>query len=73
MTLQTYTPYPMSLLSTSYTYTATSKVKAGSHYDTAHLQPPTKYPYRVSTSYTLQLMRYSPDMIFNHKVTMARS
>ena len=35
--------------------------------------PPNHYPYQVSTSYTLQFPRYSPDKIFKLKITTARS
>ena len=35
--------------------------------------PPNQYPYQVSTSYTLQFPRYSPDKILEVKVTTARS
>ena len=34
-----------------------SKVKSRSHHDVAHLQPPNKCPYQVSTSYTLWLLQ----------------
>ena len=39
-----------------------SKVKSRSHHDAAHLQPLTNVPtkYQLSTSYTLQFLRYSP-------------
>ena len=53
---------------------ARSKVKSRSDYDVAHLHPGTYVPpYQVSTSYTLQFLRYSPDKIFKLKVTAARS
>ena len=35
--------------------------------------PPNQCPYQVSTSYTLQFLRYSPDKIVKLKVTTARS
>ena len=35
--------------------------------------PPNQCPYQVSTSYTLPFLRYSPDKIFELKVTTARS
>ena len=34
---------------------------------------PSQCPYKVSTSYTLQFLRYSPDKILKIKVTTARS
>ena len=34
--------------------------------------PPNQCPYQVSTSYTLRFPRYSPDKIFELKVTTAR-
>ena len=44
-----------------------------SNHDVAQLHPPNQCPYQVSTSYTLQFPRYSPDKIFKLKVTAARS
>ena len=38
-----------------------------------HTYTPNQCPYQVSTSYTLQFLRYSPDKIFKLKVTTARS
>ena len=38
-----------------------------------HTYTPNQYPYQVSTSYTLQFPRYSPDKILKVKVTTARS
>ena len=35
--------------------------------------PPNQCPYQISTSYTLQFLRYSPDRILKLKVTTARS
>ena len=40
---------------------------------TLHNYTPNQCPYQVSTSYTLQFPRYSPDKIFKLKVTTARS
>ena len=40
---------------------------------TLHIYTPNQCPYQVSTSYTLQLLRYSPDKILKVKVTTARS
>ena len=40
---------------------------------TLHTYPPNQCPYKVSTSYTLQFVRYSPDKIFKLKVTTATS
>ena len=49
------------------------KVKSRSHHDVAHLHPPNQCPYQVSTSYTLQFPRYSPDKVLKVKVITARS
>ena len=38
-----------------------------------HTYTPNQCPYQVSTSYTLQFPRYSPDKILEVKVTTARS
>ena len=40
---------------------------------TLHIDTPNQCPYQVSTSYTLQFPRYSPDKILYVKVTTARS
>ena len=40
---------------------------------TLHNYIPNQCPYQVSTSYTLRFPRYSPDKIFELKVTTARS
>ena len=40
---------------------------------TMHIYTPNQYVYQVSTSYTLQFLRYNPDKIFKLKVTTARS
>ena len=40
---------------------------------TLHNYTPNQCPYQVSTSYTLRFPRYSPDKIFELKVTTARS
>ena len=53
--------------------TAMSKVKSRSQHDVAHLHPPNQCPYQVSTSYTLQFPRYSPDKVIQVKVTTAMS
>ena len=39
---------------------------------TLHTYTTNQYPYQVST-YTLRLLRYSPEKIFTLKVTVARS
>ena len=38
-----------------------------------HIYTPNRCPYQVSTSYTLQLLRYSLDKVLEVKVTTARS
>ena len=43
------------------------------HTMTLHTYTPNQCPYQVSTSYTLQFPRYSPDQILEVKVTMATS
>ena len=43
------------------------------HAMTLHTYTPNQCPYQVSTSYTLQFPRYSPDKIFKLKVTTART
>ena len=43
------------------------------HTMTLHTYTPNQCPYQVSTSYTLQFPRYSPDKILYVKVTTARS
>ena len=43
------------------------------HTMTHHTYTTNQYPYQVSTTYTLQFLRYSPDKIFKLKVTTARS
>ena len=43
------------------------------HTMTLHTYTTNQCPYQVSTSYTLQFPRYSPDKIFKLKVTTARS
>ena len=48
------------------------KVKSRSHPDVAHLQTPNQCPYQVSTSYTLQFTRYSPDKVLKDKLTTAK-
>ena len=49
------------------------KVKSRFDHDTAHLHPSTNVPTKLSSSYTLLFLRYSPDKILKLKVTMARS
>ena len=43
------------------------------HTMTLHTYPRNQCPYQISTSYTLQFLRYSPDKILLVKVTTARS
>ena len=48
---------------------ARPKVNSKSHHDIAHLHPqsPNQCLYQVSTSYTLQFLRYSPDTILKSR------
>ena len=43
------------------------------HAMTLHTHNPHQCPYQVSTSYTLQFLRYGPDKILYVNVTMTRS
>ena len=43
------------------------------HFIMLHTYSPNQYPYQAITSYILLFLRYSPDKIFKHNVTMARS